>query len=47
MIRLTMTYGRPRKAPPSLRPARIDPLQTDVLAALIATLPPPPEKDHR
>jgi hypothetical protein len=47
MIRLTVTYGRPRKAPPSLRTADIDPLQTDVLAALIATLPPRAERDPR
>lgn len=30
-----------RIAPPSLRPARLDPLQVDVLAALIATIPAP------
>lgn len=29
----------PRVAPPSLRPTRLDPLQVDVLAALIDTLP--------
>ncbi|WP_156437647.1 MULTISPECIES: hypothetical protein [unclassified Sphingomonas] len=41
MIRLTVTYGPPRKAPPSLRrPRNLDPLQVDVLAALIATIPP-------
>lgn len=28
-----------RIAPPSLRPTRLDPLQVDVLAALIETLP--------
>lgn len=39
-VRLSVTYGPLRKAPPNLRPAPLDPLQTDVLAALIATLPP-------
>ncbi|WP_170151006.1 hypothetical protein [Hephaestia caeni] len=40
MKRLTIQIGRRRPAPKSLRPTRLDPLHVDVLAAMIATLPP-------
>lgn len=43
--RVNVTYGV-RKAPPSLRLSRLDPLQVDVLRALIETLPAPAANDR-
>ncbi|MES2753127.1 MAG: hypothetical protein V4659_00515 [Pseudomonadota bacterium] len=40
MTRLVISFGKPRKAPPSIRPTTLDPLQVDLLAALVATVPP-------
>jgi len=36
-----------RIAPPNLRPARLDPLQVEVFAAIIATIPPSPSSAQR